>query len=40
MIDGALETLNEAAFDKHDIPFVDGDNPVVVNPELLEKLEA
>jgi tellurite resistance protein len=40
MIDGALETLNEAAFDKHDIPFVDGDNPVIVNPELLEKLEA
>jgi len=40
MIDGALETLNEAAFDKHDVPFVDGDNPVVVNPELLEKLEA
>lgn len=40
MIDGALETLNEAAFDKHDIPFVDGDNPFVVNPELLEKLEA
>lgn len=40
MIDGAIETLNDAAFDKHDVPFVDGDNPVVVNPELLEKLKA
>jgi uncharacterized tellurite resistance protein B-like protein len=40
MLDGALETLNDAAFDKHDVPFIEGDNPVVVNPELLEKLEA
>jgi uncharacterized tellurite resistance protein B-like protein len=39
MVDGALETLNEAAFDEHDMPFVDGDDPVVVNFELLEKLE-
>jgi uncharacterized tellurite resistance protein B-like protein len=40
MVDGALETLNDAAFDKHEVPFVEGDDPVVVNPELLEKLEA
>lgn len=40
MVDGALETLNDAAFDKHEIPFVEGDDPVVVNSELLEKLEA
>ena len=40
MVDGALETLNEAAFDKHDVPFVEGEDLVTVNPELLEKLEA
>ena len=40
MIDGAIETLNEAAFDLHDVPFTEGDDVVTVNPELLEKLEA
>jgi uncharacterized tellurite resistance protein B-like protein len=40
LVDGALETLNEAAFDKHDVPFVEGEDLVTVNPELLEKLEA
>jgi uncharacterized tellurite resistance protein B-like protein len=38
MLDGAIEMLNEAAFDHHDVPFVEGDDPIVVNPELLEKL--
>jgi uncharacterized tellurite resistance protein B-like protein len=40
MVGGVLETLNEAAFDKHDIPFTDGEDPVTVNPELLEKIAA
>jgi uncharacterized tellurite resistance protein B-like protein len=40
MVDGALETLNEAAFDAHDVPFVEGDDPITVNPELVEKLAA
>lgn len=40
MLDGAIETLNEAAFDLHDVPFIEGEDVVVVNPELLEKLEA
>jgi uncharacterized tellurite resistance protein B-like protein len=40
MAGGALETLNEAAFDKHDVPFTDGEDPVTVNPELLEKIAA
>lgn len=40
MIDGAIEALNEAAFDLHDIPFTEGEDVVTVNPELLEKLEA
>jgi hypothetical protein len=40
MLDGALERINEAAFDTHDIPFTEGDDPVDVNTEILEKLEA
>lgn len=37
-VDGALESLNEAAFDAHGIPFTEGDDPVDVNPEILELL--
>lgn len=40
MIDGAIETLNEAAFELHDVSFTEGEDLVTVNPELLEKLEA
>lgn len=40
MVDGAIETLNEAAYDKHEVPFAEGEDPVTVNPELLEKMEA
>lgn len=40
MLDGALEHINEAAFDAHDMPFVEGDDPVTINPEFLEKVHA
>lgn len=40
MLDGALEHINEVSFDTHDIPFTEGDDPIEVNPEILEKLEA
>lgn len=40
MLDGALERINEAAFDTYDIPFTEGDDPVEVNAELLGRLEA
>lgn len=40
MLDGALEHINEAAFDIHGIPFVDGDGPATVNPEIIEKIAA
>lgn len=40
MLDGALEHINEAAFDTHDMPLFEGDDPVTVNAELLEKVEA
>lgn len=40
MLDGALEQINEAAFDAFDEPLCEGDDPVSVNTELLEKIEA
>ncbi len=40
MLDGALERINEAAFDTHDLPLFDGEDPVTVNAEILEKVEA
>lgn len=39
MLDGALEHINEAAFDTHDMPFLEGEDPVTVNSEILEKVE-
>jgi hypothetical protein len=40
MLDGALERINEASFDAHDLPFTEGDDPVDVNAEAVEKIEA
>lgn len=40
MLDGALERVNEAAYDSHDIPFTEGDDPIEVNAEVLEKIDA
>ena len=40
MVGGAIETLNEAAYNQHDIPFVEGEDPVLLNPDLLEKIAA
>lgn len=40
MLDGALEHINEAAFDEHDMALFEGEDPVTVNAEILEKVEA
>lgn len=40
MLDGAIEQINEAAFDAFDEPLCEGDDPISVNTELLEKLHA
>jgi len=40
MLDGALEQINEAAFDVLDAPLCEGDDPIDVDTELLEKIEA
>ncbi len=39
MLDGALERINEASFDAHDLPLTEGDDPIEVSAEILEKLE-
>jgi hypothetical protein len=36
MTDGALEHLNEAAFDHADGPLTEGDDPLEINPDILE----
>jgi len=38
MLDGALERINEAAFDAHDGPLTEGDDPVTINRDILEKV--
>jgi tellurite resistance protein len=40
MLDGALERINDASFDVHDMPLTEGDEPITVNQELLEKVPA
>lgn len=40
MLDVALERINEAAFDVHDMALAEGDDPIAINQELLEKVPA
>jgi tellurite resistance protein len=40
MLDGALERINEAAFDAHDGPLAEGDDPVAINRDILQKVPA
>ena len=40
MLDGALERINEASFDIHDIPLTEGHDPIEVRAEVLEKITA
>lgn len=40
MLDGALESLNEASYDRLDMPLSEGDDPVDINPEAIGKLKA
>lgn len=40
MLDGALERINEASFDAHDTPLTEGDDPIEVNIDLIERVPA
>lgn len=38
MLDGALEKINEASLDELDTTFSEGDDPVEINPDLIESM--
>ncbi len=38
MLDGALEQINEAAFDMFDAAFTEGDDPIDINQDILKEL--
>ena len=40
MLDGAMEQINEAAFETFDEPLFDGEDTISVHTKLLEKIEA
>ena len=40
MLGGALEAINEVAFDQCDDAVIEGDNPFEVNPDVLQELLA
>ena len=40
MLDGALESINEASYDKLDLPFSEGDDPVEINPDAVSRLNS
>jgi tellurite resistance protein len=40
MLDGALELINDAAFEAHDEALIEGDDPMDVNQDIKEALEA
>lgn len=40
MLDGALEQVNEACFEAHDIPLSEGEDPIDIHPDAMEKIEA
>ena len=40
MPSGAMETLNEWAYDRYDDPLLEEDDDLIVNPEIAAQLSA
>lgn len=40
MLDGALEQINDASFDAFDLPLCEGDDPIEINSDVVEKIES
>jgi hypothetical protein len=38
MLDGALELINDMAFEHFDMPVTEGEDPFEINPDIMEKL--
>ena len=39
MLDGTLDSINDASFDHFGGPFFEGDDPIEIDPEIVERLE-
>ncbi|MCX8505586.1 MAG: hypothetical protein ORN98_03105 [Alphaproteobacteria bacterium] len=39
MLDGALERINEAAFDQYDQALLEGDDAIEINADMKERLD-
>ena len=40
MLDGTLDSINDASFDHFGGPFFEGDDPIEIDPSIVDKLEA
>jgi hypothetical protein len=38
MLDGALEHINDMAFEHFDMPITEGEDPLEINPDIMGKL--
>lgn len=38
MLDGAMEQINDMAFEHYDMPVTEGEDPFEINPEIMDKL--
>ena len=38
VLDGALEQINDMAYERFDMPVTEGDDPVEINTDILEEL--
>ncbi|MNR26172.1 hypothetical protein D3C85_1433660 [compost metagenome] len=38
MLDGALEQINDMAFENFDMPVTEGEDPFEINPDIMERL--
>jgi hypothetical protein len=38
LADGAMETINEAAYDAHGASLLEGEDPVEINPDVVKEL--
>ncbi|MGN7741520.1 TerB N-terminal domain-containing protein [Pseudomonas sp. 22526] len=39
MLDGALEQINDTAFELFNMPVTEGDDPIEINPDILDELD-
>lgn len=40
MLDGTLDSINDASFDHYGGPFFEGDDPIEIDPDIVDRLES